>query len=687
MAQVNKDALKKHHFWIIAGLIPVLILVAVILIWTGAGSAVASGEKTIKDAITGAQSKQPKGQWVLGKLDENKGVVAGKKDKLWEYNWNEQKTLFTWPLDSNGRLAKFLLDPKDPNYIKDPQKAQILKFGDPLPNENFQYQAFTDNSVYMKAYETEAKSIEPTQFLGGSWRSVLRFVPNWTEKLPESWMIWLALEDLWVQRGVLEPIRTVTQQAAAFEPIEEKGADGKPVPAGLKRSFTSRLWQLDLEVKTEGPRRYMTGQIKNLTDRVQLLGIGNMMKLNIYFDNQTVPFDFRIEGEFVEAGKTAKITYVPVFHDLPPELNPAAITRVTQEFDARTVPVKRIDRIMLGKTGNRHYSGTLKPPKFLPEAEAAPAPAGGEDPSAPSKFGGGRGLGSPDGGEGAGASSMAGAMGPGRGMGPGGALTGAGLEGTFAALKSRYLETTDQVRRMPVAIVLVVDSMYLQDVLAAYSNAKLRFQVTQIHYKRFRDKLALPASGGGGFFGGSSLPGDGGGEVMSGGLEGDGGDPRGGLGGRGVGSPDGGPRGPGGFGGPPAGMMGGPRGGPPGTMSGPGGFGGPPAGMMSGMGGYGSGGYGSMFSSGVAESQTAAGLIEVTIYGIVSLYDRFGEIVAPDPMATPATDPATPAPTTPPTPAPASPNNPAAPAPTPLTGTPSNPMKPGDDNKPKPDGQ
>lgn len=673
MAQLNKDALKKHHFWIIAGLIPVLILVAVILIWTGAGSAVASGEKTIKDALTGAQSKQPKGQWVLGKLDENKNVVAGKKDKLWEYNWNEQKTLFTWPVDNNGKLAKFLLDPKDPNYVKDPQKAQILKFGDPLPNDNFQFQAFTDQSVYLKAYETEAKSVEPTQFLGGSWRSVLRVIPNWTEKQPDSWMIWLALEDLWVQRGVLEPIRTVTQQAGAFDPIDEKGTDGKPVPPGLKRSFVSRLWQLDLEVKTEGPRRYLTGQIKNLTDRVQLLGIGNIMKLNVYFDNQTVPFDFRIEGEFVEAGKTAKINYVPVFHDLPPELNPSAITRVTQEFDARTVPVKRIDRILLGKTGNRHFAaGALKAPKFVPAPEVAtPAPGGEEGMASAAGPGiGGRGMvGSPDGGEGP--SSMAGMM---------GGAQASGLEGAFAPLKSRYLETTDQVRRMPVAIVLVVDSMYLQDVLAAYSNAKLRFQVTQIHYKRFRDKLALPVPGGSNFPGGSGGSFDGGNEVMAGGFgnEGDGGDPRGGIGGRGVGSPDGGPRG-GGFGAPPSGMMGGPLG--------PGGLGGAPpmmGGMMGSMQGFGGmmgGGYGSMLSTGVAESQTAAGLIEVSIYGIVSLYDRFGEVAPAD---TTGTTTATPDPAKPtPDPAPANPNNPAAPAPTPPTATPSNPMKPGDGNEPK----
>ena len=395
----------------------------------------------------------------------------------------------------------------------------------------------------------------------------------------------------------------------------------------------------------------------------------------MYFDNQTVPFDFRIEGEFVEAGKTAKINYVPIFHDLPPELNPTSIARVTQEFDARTVPVKRIDRILLGKTGNRHFAGALKPPGFVPAPEVVPPAAGGEDGGAVSgrgMAGGPGGPGSPDGGGIPGPGGMASMMGN----------QATGLEGSFASMKSRYLEVTDQVRRMPVALVLVVDSMYLQDVLAAYSNAKLRFQVTQIHYKRFRDKLTLPVPGGSGFPGGSGSLYDGGNEVMQGGFgmeEGggrgtgspDGGDPRGGF------ASPGGPGGPGGFGGPPVGMMGGPRGMP---------------GMMSGMGmqGYGGmSGFGSMLSTGVAESQTAAGLIEVTIYGIVSLYDRFGEIAPAETTGTPGSDKPVPTspPTTPPTTPPANPNNPAAPAPTPPMGTPSNPMKPGDGTTPKPDGQ
>ncbi|MFO0938569.1 MAG: hypothetical protein U0798_18855 [Gemmataceae bacterium] len=701
MAQINQEALKKHHFWIVAGLVPLLTLIAVMLIWTGAGSAIAAGADLIAKAITSGKGTNPKGKWILGKLEDQKGVVAAKKDKLWEFNWNDQKELFTWPVDDEGKLKNFLRDPKDPNYAKDPSSAMIMKFGSPLPNSNFEFNAFKDNNVYRKAFENEAKSMEPTQFNGGSWMNVMRFVPNWTDKLPESWMIWLALEDYWVQRGMLEPIRTVTKQTAQFTPIVENGPDGKPLPAGLKRSFVSRIWQVDLEVKSEGPRRYLTAKIKNLTDRVQLLGIGNIMTLNVYFDNQVVPFEFRIEGEYIESGlkEATQVRYIPLYHDIPPNISPTAIARVEQVFDARTVPVKRIDRMLVGKTGNRHITATLKKATFVPEDPAAAAAA------AP----GGEGVpgGGPGGGPSAGMPSKGGrTMGPGM---DGGTGTAAGLEGIFQDYRMRYLEVTDQVRRTPVAIVMVVDSMYLQDVLSAYSNSKLRFQVSQFHYKRFHDKLAMPnpSSESGGFGGFGSFGSSG---TM---YSGDFGTPEGGgslMGrskgmGMGMGMGMGGPPGLPGAGGPGV-TMGGAGGRLPGGVVSSGGT------TMGGMGGMGgmSGGFGMMGSSGVAESQTAAGLIELTIYGVVSLYDRFGTTPGADGATTGTTTPAsttptttlpgttTPASTTPavtppgnppatgtnpaPTTTPGNPNNSTPPAPTSPATTPSTPMTPGKEGNP-----
>ena len=70
--------------------------------------------------------------------------------------------------------------------------------------------------------------------------------------------------------------------------------------------------------------------------------------------------------------------------------------------------------------------------------------------------------------------------------------------------RERYIEVSKQVRRMPVALVLLVDQLFMQDALVAYANSPLRFQVTQSHWKRFRGTLSAT---GGIFPGGATPPG------------------------------------------------------------------------------------------------------------------------------------------------------------------------------------
>ena len=254
----------------------------------------------------------------------------------------------------------------------------------------------------------------------------------------------------------------------------------------------------------------------------------------------------------------------------------------------------------------------------------------------------GSGPGAPPGGiAGAGPSAgMEGMMGMGRG-GPGGM---AGMGGTAGGAKSgppmavldgnkeRYIDATDQVRRMPVGIVILVDQMYLQDALVAYANSTLRFQITQYHWKRFRGTLS--AGNTDGYPAGDEGYGPPGGSYGDGGGPGTGSGGKGGaFGGRNDGSSDAGGPGPGGFGGPP----------------GSGGFGGPPgSGGFGGFGGMGSGGFGGMGSgnsSTVSEAQATSGLIELTIYGIVTLYEKYDDkppeaVVPPTPAATtPASTP------------------------------------------------
>lgn len=159
---------------------------------------------------------------------------------------------------------------------------------------------------------------------------------------------------------------------------------------------------------------------------------------------------------------------------------------------------------------------------------------------------------------------------------------------------------------MPVATTLIVDQAFLEETLVAFTNSPLRMQITQVHWQRFRGTLneQSGSSAAGGASGqGSDSPVMAGGGIFGGGLE---------SGGR-PGRPGPGSPGPGRPGGAFPGAAG------PGP-EGPGGYGG----------------------ATVSEGQLNSGLIELTIYAVVSLYEKY------QPPGTPAAGGPTTAPTTPP---------------------------------------
>lgn len=73
---------------------------------------------------------------------------------------------------------------------------------------------------------------------------------------------------------------------------------------------------------------------------------------------------------------------------------------------------------------------------------------------------------------------------PGRGVGPGGEFNPAlHINGL---LKERYSEEpNDQTRRLPVAVTLIVDQDHIDRVLTAFANSKLRFVVNQMLVNRY----------------------------------------------------------------------------------------------------------------------------------------------------------------------------------------------------------
>jgi len=155
---MNKDTLKKHHFWILLGLIPLLVLIAVITISSSVGSAIAARQKEIDDANGQVKGKAGtvKGDDLINQMGKRVDVLAEKRTKLWQANWEQQRRLFTWP--ANPLLAKFNYD----------DKGNGPKFGTQnLPTASGEFDTFKRREVYLKEYERMAELVTPTQFGAG----------------------------------------------------------------------------------------------------------------------------------------------------------------------------------------------------------------------------------------------------------------------------------------------------------------------------------------------------------------------------------------------------------------------------------------------------------------------------------------------------------------------------------------
>ncbi|MCI0704157.1 MAG: hypothetical protein L0241_24125 [Planctomycetia bacterium] len=614
---MKKDnALKKHHFWILLGLVPLLALIAVLIINSSVGGKIADKDGEIEKAQKAIPTGTPKSEGDINRVTKFGDDVASKQGGLWKANWDRQKDFFTWPEHQ-------ILKPLEDAYLGK-RKDLSLKFGDPIPLDPGDLAVFKNTDTYLAQFSNVAPGIAgkgtgmadkiaPTQFRGG-WQSVLRHVSanGWGEKNLTKDQVWLALEDIWVQRSLLSAVQSVNESLAKFERVryvkdgvvidDPKGPQNDP----KRRLFRGRTWEVALEVVKDGNDDRLTGTLTNISNRLQLMGIGNVMTLNVWIDRKSQPIPFKISGEFLpgkgamkpvkdkdgkETGEMVPANVLTIDplddHKITGLVEEIEITRVEQVFDARTVPIKRIDALALSYPDSRNANAQFHAHRLLPEAQPTQGtqtdPMGlGGTPETPTPMGMGFPGGPP--------------TGPGAGTTTTGRKSGGGsITEILDANKKRYIAITDQVRRMPVGIVLIVDQAYIQDVLLAFTNSPLRFQITQTAWTRFRYTLDNTGFGSSG-----SEPGV---------IYSEGGSFQGGIGAN-IGEPD--PeREPIRPESPPSKL--------PSVSV-------PPVGGGSSGPGYPGNPY-SPYGSGVptiaSESQLTSGLVELSIYGIVSLYEKF----------------------------------------------------------------
>ena len=92
-----------------------------------------------------------------------------------------------------------------------------------------------------------------------------------------------------------------------------------------------------------------------------------------------------------------------------------------------------------------------------------------------------------------------GALGGGGTSSTGAAQTSTDLTPNIGLDRARYLFVTDQSRHLPLAMTLTVDQSHLHEILVAIANSKLRFQTTQVEFRR------QPAGASAGTAGGANM--------------------------------------------------------------------------------------------------------------------------------------------------------------------------------------
>jgi len=265
---------------------------------------------------------------------------------------------------------------------------------------------------------------------------------------------WTFQENLWVMREIFRQLRTVNDEVAAFQ---AKGNSGGKEPSFY---FENPYWRMEFQ-PLAGSKLRVT--IKNLAElpqkippvfKIKFDDKGKFVKLPLLKSPRLAAKG--VTGEY--EGKKITDTFATVF-DMSDELKGAdakKVTAVEQMLTWETAGVKRIDTVHIGTPlaqSHRTFNRPLK--SFFPEEKKKEEI--GEDGKKKIE------------------------------------VKGLELKVTDnGMLLERYLDVTPQSRRLPVALVLIVDQRQLYRVQAALADCQFRFLTTQVVMNRCPDSMRPP---------------------------------------------------------------------------------------------------------------------------------------------------------------------------------------------------
>jgi hypothetical protein len=294
----------------------------------------------------------------------------------------------------------------------------------------------------------------------------IRYVEmEWDKKSKFSKEAWIAQENIWIQKEIYRIIRQTNDDISKFVGGEDKAAKGK-------YHFKNSSFALELNLLED---KSLSFKITNLLQRTQKLDLNFRVQMS---KQGTAPI-ISISGLPLPPGKNYSQT---IKFDPAKEAQRTGVYAVQQLLTWETAAVKRIDQITIGSIAPNDIAHSHRSfPKVLLPFDKNDLP---KEPEKDSKDGI-QPKGPPIGRE------SAPPFGPGGQGGAGGANKNPLKYGLWT---DRYIEVSDQSRRIPVAVALIVDQDHVDRVLTHFNNSKLRFLETQVLVNHYAGSLAPPAA-------------------------------------------------------------------------------------------------------------------------------------------------------------------------------------------------
>jgi hypothetical protein len=497
---MDKESLKKYKFWYMLGGVGLLLLLIIPMTLFGMSGPKDEAAKKVTDSkgkLTTNSGKPLKNATFIPPWEEHKAVYASQKAGVWKQAWDTQSNLYNWPKVFANKI-QFPADAKNLNASerRDYQKIYADQFQDmeKLAAPAYFGEGGNEFEVIMgpaMATGGGGENVGSGGERGGERRGTTTTVPMsggtstdttsplsslFAKEPPTPEEIWLAQEDFWVKKEMLNIIHNVQQSVGRFKSLPKVEGD----PENVYR-FSNSVWEFKLVIeKDKKSNDYLIAAgstLKNVSPTHAAMALGREAKgLTFRLTQPGVdPFEFNVAGEALPFGQEFKIKPTPVARlDLR---NPFG---VEQQFDWSNAPIRRIDALKTVKQSHRTAkSGLLPHPQFKTAEEGADKPTSVTPGGPGTQTGTQPGAGAMGGGPGGATGGPGGPLGPGAGANSINlsSPTPAGLE------RNRYIVANDQSRHMPIGLVLIVEPAHVNDVLIAVANSPLRIQTTQVAWQ------------------------------------------------------------------------------------------------------------------------------------------------------------------------------------------------------------